>query len=279
MSLYKLQFKDKTTLDIYSFFEISNGEALQIAVQNQTYDELKKLFENPSKTSEMIVYLNETEIGHYYSMTYITGWIIKTDENKISVTLKVSGYDDQIDILTSEVTEAKKTVVQLQEQVNEVSKITEQVNTLNTQVTFVENKVEYIKPTQYSAVMSLMVENAQAFTDDKALLFKDIYEDWKTDINYAQDYKVNYKNILYKCLQKHTSQATWTPDTAHSLWAKVLIPDPEVIPDWEQPLSTNGYKTGDRVKHKSKTWESLIDNNVWEPGAVGTESLWKEVTV
>ena len=27
-----------------------------------------------------------------------------------------------------------------------------------------------------------------------------------------------------------------------------------------------------------KTWESLVDNNVWEPGALGTESLWKDVS-
>ena len=26
-----------------------------------------------------------------------------------------------------------------------------------------------------------------------------------------------------------------------------------------------------------KTWESLIDNNTWEPGVVGTETLWSEV--
>ena len=37
------------------------------------------------------------------------------------------------------------------------------------------------------------------------------------------------------------------------------------------------WKKGDKVTHKGKTWESLIDNNVWEPGVVGTESLWKEV--
>ena len=32
-----------------------------------------------------------------------------------------------------------------------------------------------------------------------------------------------------------------------------------------------------QVTHNGKTWESLADNNVWEPGAIGTESLWKEV--
>ena len=38
-----------------------------------------------------------------------------------------------------------------------------------------------------------------------------------------------------------------------------------------------GGKTGDKVTHNSKTGKSSVDNNVWEPGAVGTESLWKEV--
>ena len=67
------------------------------------------------------------------------------------------------------------------------------------------------------------------------------------------------------------------PDTASSLYAKVLTdPTGKVLP-WEQPNSTNPYKKGDRVTHKGKTWESLVDSNVWEPGAVESESLWKEV--
>ena len=70
---------------------------------------------------------------------------------------------------------------------------------------------------------------------------------------------------------------SWAPDVSPSLWAKVLIPEPSVIPEWEQPGSTNGYSKGDKVTHNGKTWESLVDNNVWEPGAAGTESLWKEV--
>lgn len=44
-----------------------------------------------------------------------------------------------------------------------------------------------------------------------------------------------------------------------------------------QPDSTNGYSTGDRVVHNDRTWESLADNNVWEPGAAGAENLWQEV--
>ena len=43
----------------------------------------------------------------------------------------------------------------------------------------------------------------------------------------------NYEGILYKCLQAHIPQAAWTPTAAPSLWAKVLIPDANVIPEWE----------------------------------------------
>lgn len=116
-------------------------------------------------------------------------------------------------------------------------------------------------------------------TNEQALTVKDLYPSWSgNSVNYAVGDRVLYMDSLYKCLQAHTSQETWTPETVPSLWAKILIPDPEVIPEWEQPDSTNGYSTGDKVKHNGKTWESLVDNNVWEPGVVGTEGQWREAT-
>ena len=89
--------------------------------------------------------------------------------------------------------------------------------------------------------------------------------------------RVRYAGNLYRCLTAHTAQAAWTPTDAHSLWAKVLTDPSGAILPWVQPDSTNPYAKGDKVTHNGKTWESLVDNNVWEPGAVGTESLWKEV--
>jgi hypothetical protein len=72
--------------------------------------------------------------------------------------------------------------------------------------------------------------------------------------------------VLYKVLQQHTSQETWTPDVAHSLFAKVLNETLDgSTPEWEQPDSTNGYMKGDKVMFEGKTYESLIDNNVWSP--------------
>lgn len=97
------------------------------------------------------------------------------------------------------------------------------------------------------------------------------YPEWESPHVYAKDYRARYDGLLYRCLQAHTSQATWTPTDAPSLWARMLVPDPEVIPEWEQPGSTNPYMKGDRVRHNGQTWESTVDNNVWEPGVYGWE--------
>lgn len=119
---------------------------------------------------------------------------------------------------------------------------------------------------------------AESFTDDQALQVTSLYPVWSGEsVLYATGKRLLYLDILYKVLQDHTSQADWTPDVTPSLYAKVLIPDSNVIPEWEQPESTNGYMTGDKVSHNDKIWESAVDNNIWEPGVTGTEGVWVEV--
>lgn len=127
-----------------------------------------------------------------------------------------------------------------------------------------------VKVAQFSLIATL--------SDEQALQVSNLYPVWTPDGHYKTGDRYTYKEILYKCLQDHDGQESWTPEDAPSLWAKVLIPDPEVIPEWEQPESTNGYSIGDKVTHNDKVWKSLVDNNIWEPGVIGTESLWVEVT-
>lgn len=121
-------------------------------------------------------------------------------------------------------------------------------------------------------LLELAVQSLQP-TD--ALEGVELFPTWKTGTAYEVGYKVRHGGILYACLQAHTSQAGWEPGVAPSLWAKVLIPDPDVIPDWEQPDSTNAYMKGDKVRFDGKIYESLIDNNVWSPAAY--PAGWREV--
>lgn len=119
------------------------------------------------------------------------------------------------------------------------------------------------------------MDNAAAvLTDEQALECVALYPAWSgEDVEYTTGERVKHDNILYKCIQAHTSQPAWTPADAPSLWAKVLIVDPSVIPAWEQPDSSNPYSAGEKVKHNGKTWQSDLDGNVWEPGVYG----WTEI--
>ena len=128
-------------------------------------------------------------------------------------------------------------------------------------------------PAEYD---TLMLYTAQfVVTDDVALTIPNIYPEWSANsVAYKLNEKVRYNELLYKCLNAHTSQASWTPTDAPSLW--VRIDDPaEEWPEWRQPTgATDAYAKGAKVSHNSKHWVSNTENNVWEPGVYG----WDEQT-
>ena len=131
---------------------------------------------------------------------------------------------------------------------------------------------ERTRPLTESEVTRLLIAqkiNNLTVDDNTALRMVEFYPEWAADTAYPAGHKVQRGCKLWRCLQAHTSQDGWEPENAPSLWAKVLIPNPDVIPEWEQPDSTNPYMAGDKVAHSGKTWESTIDNNVWEPGVYG----------
>lgn len=121
---------------------------------------------------------------------------------------------------------------------------------------------------------------ANTLEDEAALDYVELFPAWNPNgIVYAVGDRVRYQNDLYKALQDHVSQTGWNPVDAPSLFAKILIPDPDVIPVWEQPDSTNPYMTGDRVHYPDAdgpVYESLIDNNTWSPEAY--PAGWQEIT-
>lgn len=122
-------------------------------------------------------------------------------------------------------------------------------------------------------IIEALVTLRESASDADALNAVALYPAWREGVTYTTGQRVRHDGTLYKVLQDHTSQADWTPDVAPSLFAKVLIPDTETIPAWEQPDSTNPYMRGDKVMHNGKIWVSDIDNNVWEPSIYG----WSEV--
>lgn len=149
-------------------------------------------------------------------------------------------------------------------------------------------EIEYVL-TQEQEAATLKAQNAilataisfiaNTFTDEQAIKVVDLYPFWSGNgIRYEVGERVKDENyILYKVLTAHTSQEDWKPSLSPSLFAEVLVENPNEITDWKQPDSTNGYEKDIVVCHNGKEWKSLVNNNMWEPGVVGTESLWEEV--
>ncbi len=98
-----------------------------------------------------------------------------------------------------------------------------------------------------------------------------LFSPWASGMVYAVGALRRYNDVLYRCVQAHTSQDDWTPDASASLWCKVGDPTEE-YPTWSQPIgSHDAYALGDKVSHNEKKWISTVDENVWEPGVYGWE--------
>lgn len=119
------------------------------------------------------------------------------------------------------------------------------------------------------ALRKLIEQMAEKLTDTEALEGVELFPLWKTEKTYQTGDRVRYEDTLYKCLQPHTSQETWTPTDAPSLWARVDDPHEE-FPEWVQPTgSTDAYMKGDKVTYKEQHYVSDVDNNVWAPDVYG----------
>lgn len=129
---------------------------------------------------------------------------------------------------------------------------------------------------QMNRFLQMQVQSAK-LPDDQAMEYADLYPAWNPMQTYMIDEIVKYgvnsdgETQLYKVIQAHTSQITWTPDVATSLYKKVGFTD-EGVAVWTQPIGAiDAYMKGDIVSFNDQIWVSTVDNNVWKPGIYGWE--------
>lgn len=88
---------------------------------------------------------------------------------------------------------------------------------------------------------------------------------------YPEGWEVTHADKLWTSL---ISGNVWEPGV--SGWREVTTDGS--VAEWVQPTGTHdSYSLGAEVMHAGKNWVSLVDGNVWEPGAAGTETLWEVV--
>ncbi len=128
---------------------------------------------------------------------------------------------------------------------------------------------EITNATATGGIMFVTLAESGQIDDTTAGEHAELFTPWAYPVSYKQDQLRQYGGKLYRCIQDHTSQADWTPDTAVSLWKEAANPAEE-WPAWSQPLGAHdAYSKGDKVSHNDQHWTSNVDANVWEPGVYG----------
>lgn len=105
-----------------------------------------------------------------------------------------------------------------------------------------------------------------------------LFIEWKPSLSLEVGKRIQHEGILYEVIQSHTTQADWNPDKTPSLFKQLSPVDGvDETQEWVKPLGVHdAYSKGDKVIFDEKTYESVIDNNVWSP--VDYPTGWKEVT-
>ena len=112
---------------------------------------------------------------------------------------------------------------------------------------------------------------ASTMTDETALTAVELFPAWVAGNAYAINDRVQYNGTLYKCVQAHTGQADWTPDTTPALWAVVSV---DAWPEWVQPTGAHdAYNAGDKVSYNGKRYVCTIDANTYAPDVYGWELM------
>ena len=124
---------------------------------------------------------------------------------------------------------------------------------------------------EYARRLRRLIEKAAVSLDDEsALSGVELFPEWKADTAYSVGDRVRDNNVLYKCVQAHTSQSDWRPSITPALWVVVSLDE---WPEWVQPTGAqDAYAAGDKVTYNGLHWISLVNDNVWTPGVFG----WQE---
>lgn len=100
-----------------------------------------------------------------------------------------------------------------------------------------------------SQLKELVSTQVSELPDEQAKKVPALFPLWETEKAYAVGDRVWYQASLYKCVQAHTSQTTWNPKDAVSLWANVSEESQEADGSREHPYQWESGMTSYNGKY------------------------------
>lgn len=83
---------------------------------------------------------------------------------------------------------------------------------------------ERTRPLTQEEVTTMLIAaqiNTLSVDDATALRMVSFYPEWAAGAEYSAGYKVRRGGKLWRCVQAHTAQAGWEPESAPALWERI----------------------------------------------------------
>jgi hypothetical protein len=134
-----------------------------------------------------------------------------------------------------------------------------------------EHYLVLYKPPEKTVLKEKLDSIAEDLPDDIAAEYPDLYPVWMEGMTLKANARIQHDGGLYRVQQAHTAEH---PPSVHTAALYTRIQSPGEIQAW---ITGQSYAKDVQVTHNGKTWISMVDNNVWEPGAAGVyDNIWKE---
>jgi hypothetical protein len=116
-------------------------------------------------------------------------------------------------------------------------------------------------------------ETKELEINNKGTIYFDDSKTYEVGVDYKVGECINYNNNIYKVIQSHKSQSDWSPDKVPALYSlkkeiqtNTTTKQDNNVLNFVQPTGGHdAYGRGDKVLFNGKTYESLINGNVWSP--------------
>ena len=143
---------------------------------------------------------------------------------------------------------------------------------------FITVSAEEALPNALGLLLRLAVADGR-LTDEELLSIQPVLEGraWKPGLSVQVGDVFSYNASLWRCLQAHTTQSDWLPDTTPALWRKVEVIHEEEVRVWQTGVE---YIVGDEVAYPDATGDVYVCQQAhtslsdWEPPAV--PALWTQ---
>lgn len=133
-----------------------------------------------------------------------------------------------------------------------------------------ETPEQKLKMKQMNTAVAMYVQSA-SLPRTEAISVSTFYDEWDGNgVSYEKDDWVLYNGDIYHVEQNHTSQADWTPDSAHSLYTRYKLA-PDGIRIWEAPTNAQTAFDMDEPCHypdaDGDIYISKMNGNITVPGS------------